>query len=110
MIGADLLVGAANLSSEETNVMAHALGWPDLYHIRAQRSCGRIRWRNPYRNYYVCPVRSATWEYLRDIHFAEGPEPHDSYPDGGIWRVTAFGQRMLRLRLQAEIEAAREHR
>lgn len=106
---ADLLNLAATLPRDAADRLAHALGWPDTYQIRGKGHLGRIKWANPYRRHYVANGGPDDPEW-RDVRAAGLASPQDGgrmRPDMTIWTVTARGQAVIRVRLQAEILAAR---
>lgn len=106
---ADLVSLAAALSDRDTDRLAHALGWPDTYQIRARDRLGRIKWSNPYRRHYVANGEPDDPEW-RDVRAAGLAYPRDGgkmRPDMTVWTVTPRGQAVVRLRLLAEILAAR---
>jgi ligand-binding sensor domain-containing protein len=92
---AGILRLAADLSDEQADKMAHALGWPDTLNVHRPR--GRVKWANPYRNYYCGQPDDAAWMAAQALGLA------DVAPDGrwAVWRVTPLGRRVVRLRLLA---------
>lgn len=98
----EILSDASFLGVNETNVLAHALGWPDLGLIGLERA-GRPRWRNPYRNRFeagsIHPDRSA-WETLVRADLAEQTSPT-------TFRATERGIRAARCRLRAALDLDR---
>jgi hypothetical protein len=96
----ELLLNAAKISDEQINLMAHALGWPDLLNIHRPRK--QVRWANPYRNYFVTGREVENFKAWSDLAWA-GYAGSD-FPERGncVFTVTPLGQKCTRLRLLAE--------
>jgi len=99
---------AAELCQNEVGMAAHALGWPDIYQITARkgRHLGRIRWRNPYRNYYNAAADDPGWARMIALGAAtvldSGPHLKNVY-----YCMTPLGIAAVRARLRAAIDAQR---
>jgi hypothetical protein len=94
---------ASGLSVQQVDKAAHALGWPSLRTI-ALGGPGRVKWRNPWRNYYAAGGHDPDWEGLAALGLAETfPPPFGA--EYTYWRVSKLGRLVLRVRLQAAILA-----
>lgn len=102
----ELLQLAETLTDEQAGKMAHALGWPH----HPSDKWKRVRWANPYRNYYCAGEDpDPEWEAAHAAGLA-GREPvsvsgQDRYV---YWRVTPKGQAVLRVWLLARRMALKE--
>lgn len=100
----DLLRLAADLPTATLDKLAHALGWPDSRNIHRPR--GRVKWRNPYRNYWSGTDLDPEWSGAMLLGLATKAAPTGDHPYT-TWRVTDLGKAVVRLRLQALREVPR---
>jgi hypothetical protein len=99
---------AAQLDEATINKMAHALGWPDLLTIAAQRGAlHRVKWRNPFRNHYAGYKTDREWDLACQLGVAEVYRESDETFKYTGYRVTDLGRAVVRLRLQAAFEATK---
>lgn len=107
MESADILRAAASLTTAQVDKMAHALGWPDTHNIG--RRPGRIKWRNPYRNYWAGHAGDPEWTAAEAAELAtsRGPTSHTPYT---VWHVSPLGKAAVMLRLRALLEKRLERR
>lgn len=95
-----LLERAAQLPREVLCKLAHALGWPHPQAFHHQRP-GRVKWANPYRNYYAGNADDPDWRWAESEGLArKAGDPQPGYPYT-TWTVTELGRRVVRLRLEA---------
>lgn len=106
MTATDILRLAGELPERETNRLAHALGWPDLYRLREQDRpryvVGGVRWDKPYRNHYTLGAAHPLDQWAA-VEAAGLVRRADINPPQVTFIVTPLGQAVLRARLQAEI-------
>lgn len=101
-----LLQLAGAVSTKQVDLMAHALGWPDTKNLRRP---GRVKWRNPYRNYFVSAIEDPNWERLIAVDLAVRDRSRDGLFGEGFtcYQVTALGRAVTTLHLRAHLEAGR---
>lgn len=97
---------AGELPRPTVDVMAHALGWPNLYAIENSKRLRRPKWREPYRNHFCCAGDNPAWleAQVAGLATVQGPQKPSTF---STWTVTDLGIAVLRLRLRAEIEVRR---
>lgn len=105
MTAAELLELTTKITAPMARKLAHTLGWPPPKAFHHQRP-GRVKWANPYRNYYAGSAEDPDWKAAAALGLAEiRGGPREGYPYT-TWTVTELGKRAIRLRLQAARWAA----
>lgn len=96
MTPAELHACAVRLTPEQVDKAAHALGWPKP----TDHTWGRVKWKEPWRNYYCGSPEDADWLAMAALGVAirgKGPNEDDAY-----WFVTPLGRVVVRLWLTVD--------
>ena len=107
MTDIELLRAAAELPPRTVDKMAHALGWPSLYHIAHGGRYGRIRWAHPYRNHFAGDGADPDWLAAAAMEMAYVVSPPSAMYPHTTWAVSPLGMMAVRLRLEAARRAYR---